>query len=69
MLIKNVIRRSAAALSAAAMTAALLSGAVFAEGETYEQPELNPHSKSVIEVDGYRFIDLNGNGTLDVYED
>lgn len=69
MLIKNLIRRSAAALSAAAMTAALLSGAVFAEGETYEQPELNPHSKSVIEVDGYRFIDLNGNGTLDVYED
>ena len=69
MLIKNVIHRSAAALSAAAMTAALLSGAVFAEGETYEQPELNPHSKSVIEVDGYRFIDLNGNGTLDVYED
>lgn len=69
MLIKNVIRRSAAALSAAAMTAALLSGAVFAEGETYEQPELNPHSKSIIEVDGYQFIDLNGNGTLDVYED
>lgn len=69
MLIKNLIRRSAAALSAAAMTAALLSGAVFAEGETYEQPELNPHSKSVIEVDGYRFIDLNGNGMLDVYED
>lgn len=69
MLIKNVIRRGAAALSAAAMTAALLSGAVFAEGETYEQPELNPHSKSVIEADGYRFIDLNGNGTLDVYED
>lgn len=69
MLIKNVIRRSAAALSAAAMTAALLSGAVFAQGETYEQPELNPHSKSIIEADGYQFIDLNGNGTLDVYED
>ena len=69
MLIKNVIRRRAAALSAAAMTAALLSGAVFAQGETYEQPELNPHSKSVIEADGYQFIDLNGNGTLDVYED
>lgn len=69
MLIKNVIRRSAAALSAAAMTAALLSGAAFAQGETYEQPELNPHSKSIIEADGYQFIDLNGNGTLDVYED
>lgn len=69
MLIKNMIRRGAAVLSAAAMTAALLSGAVFAEGESYEQPELNPHSKSVIEVDGYQFIDLNGNGALDVYED
>ena len=69
MLIKNMIRRGAAVLSAAAMTAALLSGAVFAEGENYEQPELNPHSKSIIEVDGYQFIDLNGNGTLDVYED
>lgn len=69
MLIKNMIRRGVAVLSAAAMMAALLSGAVFAEGETYEQPELNPHSKSIIEVDGYQFIDLNGNGTLDVYED
>jgi len=69
LLIKNMIRRGAAALSAAAMTAALLSGAVFAEGESYEQPELNPHSKSIIEVDGYQFIDLNGNGELDVYED
>ena len=69
MLIKNMIRRGAAVLSAAAMTAALLSGAVFAEGESYEQPELNPHSKSIIEVDGYQFIDLNGNGALDVYED
>ena len=69
MLIKNMIRRGAAVLSAAAMTAALLSGAVFAEGESYEQPALNPHSKSVIEVDGYQFIDLNGNGELDVYED
>ncbi len=69
MLIKNMIRRGAAVLSAAAMTAALLSGAVFAEGESYEQPALNPHSKSIIEADGYQFIDLNGNGALDVYED
>lgn len=33
------------------------------------QPTLNPHVKSIIEVDGYQFIDLNANGTLDVYED
>lgn len=69
MLIKNLIRRSAAVLSAATMMATLLAGTVFAESETYEQPELNPHSKSIIEADGYQFIDLNGNGTLDVYED
>ncbi len=25
--------------------------------------------KSIIEVDGYQFIDLNSNGTLDPYED
>ena len=25
--------------------------------------------KSIIEADGYQFIDLNGNGSLDVYED
>ena len=35
----------------------------------YEQPELNPKVKSIIEVDGYQFIDLNANGELDVYED
>lgn len=69
MLIKNLIRLSAAVLSAATMMATLLAGTVFAESETYEQPELNPHSKSIIEADGYQFIDLNGNGTLDVYED
>ena len=51
------------------MTASMLTGISFAEGETYTQPTLNPHSKSVLEVDGYQFIDLNGNGELDVYED
>lgn len=38
-------------------------------GKTYTQPTLNPHVKSIIEVDGYQFIDLNSNGTLDPYED
>lgn len=33
------------------------------------QPELVARVKKVIEVDGYQFKDLNGNGTLDVYED
>ena len=33
------------------------------------QPILNPHVKSLIEVDGLQFIDLNDNGALDKYED
>ena len=69
MLTKNIWKRGIALLGAAAMTASMLTGISFAEGETYTQPTLNPHSKSVLEVDGYQFIDLNGNGELDVYED
>ncbi len=37
--------------------------------ETYEQPELAARVKSIIEVDGYQFKDLNDNGELDPYED
>lgn len=33
------------------------------------QPELESHVKAIIEVDGLKFRDLNGNGTLDGYED
>lgn len=69
MLTKNIWKRGISLLGAAAMTASMLTGISFAEGETYTQPTLSPHSKSVLEVDGYQFIDLNGNGELDVYED
>ncbi len=69
MLTKNIWKRGISLLGAAAMTASMLTGISFAEGETYTQPTLNPHSKSVLEVNGYQFIDLNGNGELDVYED
>lgn len=69
MLTKNIWKRGISLLGAAAMTVSMLTGISFAEGETYTQPTLNPHSKSVLEVDGYQFIDLNGNGELDVYED
>lgn len=69
MLINKTFKRGLAILCAAAMAGSLLSASAFAEGETYEQPLLNPHLKSIIEVEGYQFIDLNGNGTLDVYED
>lgn len=69
MLTKKLWKRGISLLGAAAMTASMLTGISFAEGETYTQLTLNPHSKSVLEVDGYQFIDLNGNGELDVYED
>jgi beta-glucosidase len=69
LLTKKLWKRGISLLGAAAMTASMLTGISFAEGETYTQPTLNPHSKSVLEVDGYQFIDLNGNGELDVYED
>ena len=68
MLIKKHILRCGAALTAAvAMCGTMAVPAAFAED--YEQPTLNPHVKNIIEQDGYQFIDLNGNGTLDKYED
>ena len=69
MLINKTFKRGLSLLCAAAMAGSLLSASAFAEGETYEQPVLNPHVKSIIEVEGFQFIDLNGNGMLDVYED
>lgn len=69
MLTNKIWKRSVAALAAALMCAGLAAPAAKAETATYEQPTLNPHVKSIIEVDGYQFIDLNSNGTLDVYED
>ncbi len=71
MLIKQWLKRGAALAALVALCGTMMTGLAFAEEATatYEQPTLTPHSKSVIEVDGYQFIDLNGNGTLDVYED
>lgn len=70
MLIKQWLKRGAALAASVALCGTMMTGLVFAEDTAaYEQPTLNPHSKSIIEVDGYQFIDLNGNGTLDVYED
>lgn len=69
MLIKNVLKRGVSALASLALAGSLLSGAALAEGAAPEQPQLNPHVKSIIEADGLQFIDLNGNGALDVYED
>ena len=69
MLTKKQIKRGASLLAAAVMAGSLLPAGAFTEDAAYEQPVLNPRVKSIIEVDGYQFIDLNGNGTLDVYED
>lgn len=69
MLTKKQIKRGASLLAVAVMAGSLLPAGAFAEDAAYEQPVLNPRVKSIIEVDGYQFIDLNGNGTLDVYED
>ena len=66
MLTNRLIKRGLSLLGTAAMTSSLLAGTAFAEGESYEQPVLDPHVKSIIEADGYQFIDLNGNGELDV---
>ena len=37
--------------------------------EATGQPRLEARTKSIIEADGLKFKDLNGNGQLDVYED
>lgn len=62
------MKKIVALLAALSLALGLLGGA-FSEEAAYEQPELNPRVKSIIEADGYQFIDLNANGALDVYED
>ena len=69
MLIKNMMKRGAALLCAAAMAVAALGACAVADDAKLEQPALSPRVKTIIEKDGYQFIDLNSNGELDVYED
>ena len=61
------MKRGLALAAALALAGSLTAG--MAEEKAYEQPELNPRVKTVIEADGYQFIDLNSNGALDPYED
>ncbi len=68
MLTKHLFKRGVALFGSLALSVSLFSGAL-AEESKIEQPVLNPRVKSIIEADGYQFIDLNGNGSLDVYED
>lgn len=69
MLTKKLWRRGLSLAAAVALTGSLAVGPAFAQEERYQQPTLNPHVKSIMEVDGYQFIDLNSNGELDVYAD
>lgn len=70
MLTKQLFKRGMCLLAAVAMAGSLTTAGAFAEeAKTFEQPALNPRVKSIIEADGYQFIDLNDNGTLDAYED
>ena len=68
MLTKDLLRRGASLLAALVMAGTLTPRAL-AESTKLEQPTLNPRVKTIIEADGYQFIDLNGNGALDAYED
>lgn len=65
---KKLLKRGACLLSALALAGSLLSGAM-AEDAKPTQPTLNPRVKTIIQAEGYQFIDLNGNGALDPYED
>ena len=62
----NSVRR----MASLALAAVLGMGVMPAHAEgTPVQPELKARVKEIIEVDGYRFKDLNDNGALDAYED
>ena len=70
MLTKQLFKRGMSLLASAVMAGSLMMTGAFAEeAQTFEQPALNPRVKSIIEAEGYQFIDLNGNGALDAYED
>lgn len=70
MLTKQLFRRGLSLLTSVVVAGSVMTaGAVAEEATVYHQPTLTPRVKSIIEADGYQFIDLNGNGSLDVYED
>ncbi|MGN0972735.1 MAG: glycoside hydrolase family 3 protein [Aristaeellaceae bacterium] len=67
---KQLFKRGMSLLASAVMAGSLMMTGAFAEeAQAFEQPALNPRVKSIIEAEGYQFIDLNGNGALDAYED
>ena len=52
MLTKKLWRRGLSLAAAVALTGSLAVGPAFAQEERYQQPTLNPHVKSIMEVDG-----------------
>ena len=70
MLTKQLFKRGLSLLTSVVVAGSVMTaGAVAEEATVYHQPTLTPRVKSIIKADGYQFIDLNGNGSLDVYED
>ncbi len=68
MSIKHLLKRTAFLLSVLMLAGSMNAGALAVDTKL-EQPVFDPRVKSVIEAEGYQFIDLNGNGALDPYED
>jgi beta-glucosidase len=64
---RSIRHRSVVACLLAGLVPALASSATV--GARAEQVAIGVRSKTVLEVDGYRFRDANGNGRLDAYED
>jgi beta-glucosidase len=58
-------------LSGLALSAMIVAmgQSVFSQNKNFKQPALGTRSVKLIEVDGFKFKDLNKNGKLDKYED
>ncbi len=76
MLIKNVLKRSLCLACVMAMVFTMMPATLAEDEVTYitveatdTQKKLVTVSKAIIEKDGLKFKDLNGNNELDVYED
>jgi len=64
-----MLKRGTSLLCAAALAVGTMGTTAIAEQKDVKQPDLQPRVKQIIEADGYQFIDLNSNGSLDPYED
>lgn len=65
----NFPRSRPLALAVAAAMTSLLGGCFGDSDPSYEQPTLDVRVKKIVGESGYEFRDLNGNGSVDPYED